>query len=76
MHIEKANIRSGLADHFLHNPESVVTLNLVAEGFPAALIGRGPFIPLGLGVISAGFYVVLHPILGGRASDEIESILI
>jgi len=76
IHIEEADIGSGLARHFLHGAKGMGALNLVAVSSAAALIDGGPLVALSGGLIAARLYVVFNPIQGGRTAHQVELVFV
>ena len=68
IHVEETDIGRGLPRHFLHGPQGMGALNLVAVSSAPALIDGGSVIAFSGGLIAARPYVILQPNLwpGGR----------
>ena len=74
--LKKRMSGAGCAGHLLHDLQGVGALHLIAENLALALIDGGPLVALGRGVIAAGLHVILHPVRGGRTSDQVEFVLV
>jgi len=75
-HVEEADIRRRFAGYFLHDAESVRALHLVSVDLSAPLVDGRSLVPFGLGLVTAGLDVIVHPVRGGGPSDKIELVLV
>src|SRR5215470_6042533 len=76
IHIEELDVRRSFSGGLLHRFDGIGTLDLESENFSPTLIDRRPFVSFRLGIVAAGFQVVLNPAGSRRPPDEVELVFI
>ena len=76
-HVEELDLGQRAAVRLLEDLERGRALDLEpVELAPAGRVDRGSLVPRQRDVVAAGLGVVLHPVVGGRAPDETDRVLV